>query len=479
MYSNMFKKLFSDTVIYTLPTIANRLIGIVFFIFLARYLGPSDFASIELLSLALIFINRIISLEINRGFGREVAGKTHLEISKLISTTYTFLLLGYLSLLFLALLMPSSYLEQFIKINVGSYFIPLILVFIFSNSFFLMTLEIFRWALYPMTYSLLSLASVFLGSFLSFGFIYFFDISVLGFILGQVLSQTLLLLIGFLILFSRFTLVIKLDVEKLKDMLSYSYPIFIFLIAFFFLNYLDRWMINYFYTNEEVGLYSGIFRITSILSIALLGSRLAFTPVALRNEDSSRQFSSLLHFIVFSLLLLSFLLICFDKAIISLILGNEYSETYNLLPFLLLSKIFLTIYVFSPGLEINRETSKLIFIAFIPFIFGAFLSYLLTKSYGILGAALASSLTSLAFISLYLKVNEHTGRVKYNWMGMFLSLSIFIVFCFIKPFVNILFLNLLIVFLSVFMIWKVLFNEQEKKTLLTGLKEIKETIGGA
>ena len=109
MYSNMFKKLFSDTVIYTLPTIANRLIGIVFFIFLARYLGPSDFASIELLSLALIFINRIISLEINRGFGREVAGKTHLEISKLISTTYTFLLLGYLSLLFLALLMPSSY----------------------------------------------------------------------------------------------------------------------------------------------------------------------------------------------------------------------------------------------------------------------------------------------------------------------------------------------------------------------------------
>ena len=55
----MFKKLFSDTVIYSLPTVANRLVGIVFFIFLARYLGPEEFGTIELLTVSLIFINRI------------------------------------------------------------------------------------------------------------------------------------------------------------------------------------------------------------------------------------------------------------------------------------------------------------------------------------------------------------------------------------------------------------------------------------
>ena len=105
--------------------------------------------------------------------------------------------------------MPSSYLEQFIKINVGSYLIPLILVFIFSNSFFLMTLEIFRWALYPMTYSLLSLASVFLGSFLSFGFITLFDISVLGFHFGSSVIANIAPVDWIFNPFSRFTLVIK------------------------------------------------------------------------------------------------------------------------------------------------------------------------------------------------------------------------------------------------------------------------------
>ena len=470
----MFKKLFSDTVIYTLPTIANRFIGIIFFIFLARYLGPSDFASIELLSLVLIFINRIISLEINRGFGREVADKSHQEISKLVSTTYTFLLLGYLSLFLVILILPSSLLDQLLSIKTENYFKVLLLVFIFSNTFFLITLEIFRWSLYPLTYSMLSLAAVFLGSFLSFGLIYFFDTSLMGFIVGQVISQLLLLAVGFFILFSRFTLELKLDLKKLKEMLSYSYPIFIFLIAFFFLNYLDRWMINYFYTSEEVGLYSGVFRITSILSIALLGSRLAFTPVALRNEDSSAQFSSLLHFITFSLISLSLFLIGFGKEITQLILGSEYSDTYHLLPYLLLSKIFLTIYVFSPGLEINRETIKLIFIAFIPFILGFFISYILTKSFGIYGTAIASCLTSLVFIILYLKANELTGRVKYNWMGMFFSVLLFLAYCLIEAFLDNIFINITIILLMILLIWKILFNAQEKDTLITGFKEIKQ-----
>lgn len=473
----MFKKLFSDTVIYTLPTVANRLIGIVFFIFLARYLGPSDFASVELLALALIFINRIISLEINRGFGREVANKSHQEISKLISTTYTFLLSGYFLLLLFILFLPSSLFIEVLNIKTDKYFMPLFLLFIFSNTFFLMTLEIFRWSLYPLTYSMLSLAAVFLGSFLSFGLIYFFDTSLMGFIVGQVISQLLLLAVGFFILFSRFTLEMKLDLKKLKEMLTYSYPIFIFLIAFFFLNYLDRWMINYFYTSEEVGLYSGVFRITSILSIALLGSRLAFTPVALRNENSSEQFSSLLHFITFSLISLSFFLIGFGEEITQLILGSEYSDTYHLLPFLLLSKIFLTIYIFSPGLEINRETNKLIYIAFVPFILGVFLSYVLTKSYGIHGAAISSCLTSAIYISLYLKANELTGRVKYNWKGMFFSVSLFLLFCSMQSFINNALLNIPIIFLLIFLVWKILFNAQEKNTLLVGMKEIKEIIG--
>lgn len=472
----MFKKLFSDTIIYSLPTVANRLVGIVFFIFLARYLGPEEFGTIELITVSLIFINSIISLEINSGYGREITDKSESEISKFISTTYTFLLLGYSLLVLILLLLPLNFVDHFIGINKDNYLFPLLLLFIFSNSFFLMTLEIFRWSLYPLTYSLLSLASVTLGSFLSFIFIYYLDYSLIGFILGQIISQLLLFLIGFLILFSKFTIRLKLEIAKLRMMLLYSYPIFIFLTAFFFVVYTDRWMISFFYSNEEVGLYSAIYRITSVLSIALLGSRLAFTPVALRNEDSSKQFSSLLHFIIFSLLSLSFFLIGFGKEITLLILGNEYSENYQLLPFLLLSKIFLTIYIFSPGLEINRQTFKLIFIAFIPLISGFFLSYILTRSYGIYGAAIASCLTSLIFIILYLRANERTGRVKYNWRGMFLSVVLFVVFCFMQAFINNVFLNLLIIFLLIFLVWNILFNEQEKEILFMGIKEIKDSI---
>ncbi len=469
----MFKKLFSDTIIYTLPTISNRLLGIVFFIFLARYLGPKDFASIELLSLMLIFINRIISLEINRGFGREITDKSDVEISKFISTTFSFLFLGYLCFSLIALSLPIAVFDTLLNIQADSIFFGLFLLYIFSNSFLLMTLEIFRWSMFSLSYSMLSLASVFLGSFLSFIFIFYLDLNLIGYILGQTFSQLLLLIIGFFMLFNRFSIKIRLDSEYLKIMINYSYPIFIFLIAFFFLNYLDRWMINYFYTGEEVGLYSGVFRMTSILSIALLGSRLAFTPVALRHENSGEKFSSLLHFIFFSLLSLSFLLILFAEDITNLFLGNEYSDTYNILPFLLLSKIFLTIYIFSPGLEISRETIKLIYVAFIPFIFGAVISYFMTMHYEITGTAIASCLTSLIYIVLYLKMNENTGKVSYNWKGMAFGIFIFLIFTVLQSYVFNLFINILFLCISLFMIWSLLFDAKEKKTLMDGIHEIK------
>jgi O-antigen/teichoic acid export membrane protein len=475
----LFKKLFSDTIIYSLPTVANRLVGIVFFIFLARYLGPEEFGTIELITLSLIFINRIISLEINRGFGREVIDKSDREVSTFISTTYTFLLLGYLLLILILLLLPSSFIDLFIGINKDNSFFLLFLLLVFTNSFFLMTLEIFRWSLYPLTYSLLSLASVVLGSFLSFVFIYYFDSSLMGFIIGQVLAQLSLFLVGFFILFSKFNIGLKIEIDKLRAMLNYSYPIFIFLIAFFFLNYLDRWMISHFYSNEEVGRYSSIFRIANILSIFLLGSRLAFTPIAFRNKDSSEQFSSLMHFIVYCLLLISLVVAGFGEQITFLILGEDYSQTYTLLPFLLLSKIFLTIYIFSPGLEISRETHKLLYVSIIPACFAFFLSYWLTKNIGIYGTAIASSISSFIFIVLYLNANERTGRVKYNWLGFLSCIVLFLLFSFSIRLLQDPYLIFIVIIIVSILMWKLLFNRKEKNILLTGLNEIRKLMRDA
>ncbi len=471
----MFKKLFSDTVIYTIPTVFNRLIGVFFSIFLVRYLGPESFASVELVLLMLIFLERILSLEIDRGFGREVVKKTDEEISRYI-TTYLFFLLGnFLIFSFIFLFSPNYLLgrifsENIIKIDFAIFF----LVFVFSNLFYLKILEIFRWIIFSKTYSFLSLGGMILTSSLSFLFIYFISKSLESFVLGQLIGQFIMVIIGLIILQNKFKLGFVFKLEQLRKMITFSFPIFVFFILLYFLTYMDRWALNYFHSSTEVGIYSGIYRVTSILSIALLGSRLAFTPVAFRNIESKYEFSSIFHFIIFSLFSVGIFISGFAYPITNILVGSPYSDFSHLLPILILAKIFLTAFVFSPGLEIKKETKKMILIALTPLILGIPLTIFFTMQYSVLGTALSTCFSSLIFITTFLAINQRTGLVKYNWAGFLKLLIIFILNSLILTLLNSILIKLVIVLLSIYLFWKVLFSSREKEVLFKGAGEIKE-----
>ena len=469
----MFKKLFTDTLIYTLPTVVNRFIGIFFFIFLARFLGPESFASIELLALTLILINRVVSLEINRGFGREIVDQEQDKVSEYISTTLLFLCIGISISIFIFSLLPYSFLENLLKAESGKGFLFLFLLILVTNSLFLMTLEIFRWCRMSLTYSLLSLGGTIVSSSACLILMYFYDASLGNYILGQVSGNLIFLAIGIFLLSREFQLKFVFRLKYLRSMLSFAYPIFIFLIGFYLLNYLDRWALAYHYGEREVGIYAGIFRISSILSIALLGSRLAFTPLAIRNKDSGDEFSSILHFILFFLISLSLFINVFSDTLIILLLGEEYIGFSHIIPMLLLSKIFLSIYVFSPGLEINKETKKMIFIISIPMIIGGFLIWILTNKYGLTGTAVGSCLTSFIFITLYLFSNQRTGRVKYSTFGILATLLIYLFCSYIFYALDSIIISSCLSMIAILVIWKILFTANEKMLLRKGYEEIK------
>ena len=474
----MFQKLFSDTFIYSIPTVFNRLIGIIFSIFLIRYLGPESFASIELLALTLVFLERVLSLEINRGFGREVSNQNIDKISQFVNTYLSFLFLTGIIFGLILFLVPNIYLEKLLSINLDLNFLILFFILVLTNLFYLKILEVFRWALFPITYSLISFGGTFLTSLLSFILIFFYEKTIESFVLGQLLGQAFFLIVGLFLLSKEFNLRFFIDLDKLKSMLSFSYPIFIFLILLYFLNYSDRWILSYFYESREVGIYSGIYRLTSILSIALLGSRLAFTPIALKYTESKSEFSSIFHFIIFSLTSLSLVISAFSKQLTLVLLGDDYSDASYILPFLLIAKIGFTAFIFSPGLEINKETKKMIYISLFPLIFGGLTTFFLTREYGVIGASIGTCISSFLFIFLCLFLNQKTGIVKYNWKG-FLKVSLiyfFSVTCLII--LDIILIKLLIILLSIVLFWKVLFTENEKKTLFKALKEIKSMISG-
>ena len=97
----------------------------------------------------------------------------------------------------------------------------------------------------------------------------------------------------------------------------------------------------------------------------------------------------------------------------------------------------------------------------------------MTMNYGITSTAIASCLTSSIYIVLYLKMNENTGKVSYNWKGMAFGIFIFLIFTVLQSYVSNLFINILFLCISLFLIWSLLFDAKEKKTLLDGIHEIK------
>lgn len=209
----------------------------------------------------------------------------------------------------------------------------------------------------------------------------------------------------------------KLKKKTIKIYLSYGIPIGLWLGIATSLNVVDRYLIEYYFTFDEVGVYSSIYDITYKISTFTLTPILtAIHPLIMNayNKKSTDYKLIILRAVKLQTRLLPalVLLICGISIFSDMILGVEMTSFITIsLPVLLGAFLWNLAMVYHKILEIKNRTMKMLFYITIALLVNIIGNILFLP---ILGYQVAAYTTILSFLTYILLVKYSLKRIGYD-----------------------------------------------------------------
>ena len=390
----MLRDFFKDFLIYTLPTILSRGIAIVLLPIYTRVISPQDFGALDLF---LVFGNIIaltIALEIHQAVARFIPELA----SKKLKNEYTFTALLFTFLMYsIFLIVASFFSKELTLLIVGSenYTKPfqLALFYIFFTGFFSFFQTQLRFEGNSKGYAIVSLLFSLLNLFFVCVFGVLLNLGLNGVLYAMILSSITASILAYIILFRN--PILSFNFQFLKEMLKFSVPLVPASVFVFISLYVDRLMINHFMNLEAVGLYSLGVRIASVSSLIMIGFQMSITPLIYKNHtapETPSHLAKIFRYFIFCSLLFFVSISFFSHELLFVFTTPEYYGSAPIIPFLVLSYLFSNMYVFMPGIAIKKKTYLFVIINVIGAATNVILNFYFIPLWGIVGAALATTI---------------------------------------------------------------------------------------
>ena len=212
----------------------------------------------------------------------------------------------------------------------------------------------------------------------------------------------------------------RLDIEQLKPMLHYAYPLLFMGLAGMVNEVIDRillerWLPESFYPNMSnmaaVGVYSACYKIAIFMTLTIQAFRYAAEPFFFsqaKEKDSPEAFAAVMKwFVIFCAFI--FLFISANLEDFAHFIGPEYWDGLMIVPVLLLANLFLGVYYnLSVWFKLTDKTKYGTYISFGGAAVTILFNLLLIPILGYMGSAIATFICyfSMALAS-YLLGNRH------------------------------------------------------------------------
>ncbi len=218
--------------------------------------------------------------------------------------------------------------------------------------------------------------------------------------------------------------------KALKQMLYFSLPLVFSSIAVFTALYIDRILVKTLLGFDDLGIYAVAYKLASVVGIITIGVNSALTPLIYKHYKEDKMPKEIVR--IFELFLLGafaifFGSILFSKDIIFLITTEPYYKAYILIPPIIATLFFSNIYIFLPGLVLEKKTKLLAYIAFINAFLNIVLNYIFISLWGLNAAPLASLLGAVGMLIVYIKLSQSYYYIPFRWATYLLG---FIGVCF-------------------------------------------------
>lgn len=467
---SQIRKIFSDTVIYTVGSVFNRLLPFLLLPLYTLYFPPAEYGVFSLVYSFWFFVSVFYLYGMETAFQKLfLEAGSEVDKKKIFSTTLVMILAT--SILFSAtiylfaggiagLLTGSSgnggliRLLAFILVADSLYRFPMILI----NS-------IQRSKLYTAVNSIAVVINVAVNIVL----ITVFKQGIEAIFYSYLISYSFLFIIslGYTLKYFGFSF----DFDSFKKLLSSAHLFLYFGLFLISMDLIDRFILEYYKGTAVVGIYSACYRIGIVMNLAITGFKVAWTPffMNLKSDESNKEiFSKIFTYFCYGGLtaFLAFSLLADDLVKVNIagytLLNDKYWSGLIIVPYILLAYLFNGLYLnLNVASFFSNKIKYLIISSAVGCVSNVVFNFLLIPDYSMTGAALSTLLSYMVMFFVLYYFSQKTYRIVYEWKPILraaaLTFVLYAINIYIPQLLNLKYIYVLIIeFLSIFALFYVL-----------------------
>ena len=426
-----FRRLAGQVLVYGSGRVVIQLFSLITLPILSRIFLPADYGVIETITVFAAFISILAGLALASSAQRsyfDYSAEQPAERRAVLSTAFWTMVVWSTALTAVVASLSRPLSELFFD---GSAEADLIALAMAATPIWLVTsyfLEVLRLRQQPGRYVLLSLFGATLSVCLILAFVAVLDWGLEGFYLAAIASGVPAAILGLALVPG--SLGLRFDRRELRIMLAYSLPLIPVAGTAWVMQFIDRFFVLKFVSVSELGLYSIGNRLANVLLLGVTAFSIAWAPfiLELHNRDAQHEREVRAKSLTYVALALGFgavLLSVFANEVLHLLTPPDFYGAYVVVGILCAGIVALGLNgVTMTGISISRRTGYFARYAVYTAVLNVALNFALIPLFGIVGAAVSTSVTYGVLAVLYYWRAQRLDPVSFELRRLVIILTI-------------------------------------------------------
>ncbi len=417
------KQLGIESLTYSLSNIAGQFIWIFLVPIYTRIFSPEEYGVIDLVVTVMSFLTLFLYMGLDSATGRYYADSENDRDRRLTASTALSYLTGFAFVVVIVAILFSKQLSQLIFKNPA--YDQILIVAVITIPFSLISSYcqiLFRWRFEATRFAITAIASLLFQTGLSIYLVVFLRVGIIGIYLAGLVNAVLFSCINLWLTRSSFAPLFS--TSRLKELLSFGLPLIPLSLGYYIMTYSNRYFLINFLGLREVGLYGIGYRLASLIYLLVLGFQFAWGPFVYSNykdKDARRMFANIYDYVstilCFGILFLSL----FAKEILMIFTTQAYVEAYKVVPFLAASIVAYTFGgYFTIGIGIAKKNVHRAWGGTVAALMNLGLNYVLIPPLGMIGAAIATTISFLVLGVILMRISQGYYRIEYRFKANFI-----------------------------------------------------------
>ncbi len=411
----MLKAFLKDSAIYGIASIFSRVVQLLLVPLYTRVLAPTDYGTVDLMTVIAAVAMSVLTLEIAQGMARAYGDHQLPEQRWPYASTTLWLTVAAAATLVVIAVFGAPIGRWVLGPGMEASF-QVAAVVIAAQLIYNLFLTQLRFELRPRMFGFVTVLFTVVSNALAVVLVVWGDTGVIGVFYGQLVGY--LVAGGIAWLATRRNYRLAFDRVRCREMLAYAAPLVLSGIGGHIAMLADRVVIDAYMGLDDVGIYGIGARVGSTVGLLLGAFAGALSPLILtsyREVGTPAQLARM--FRVFLLLVLPVLIgfTTFAEEIVRVLAPPAYRDAAGVIPALTLAFLLSGMYIFAPGMELARKTAVIAGIMIITGLENLALNLLMVPPMGVNGAALATMISAGSGFTAFMVFSQRLYFVPHRW----------------------------------------------------------------